>query len=159
MTATKTERLSNGDNVGTDIYSPQNSERPDQPPPEKLGQIDQAASAFEGEIREFVRRDIGFWRRQQRSNETEPTQAESAAGNLSTLLHRVAGASTEEIERVIAELQGVRDMLHNEGERISREVTRYASLNHTAMAAMKIIGDSLVQWKNTPNKSSPPAAT
>jgi hypothetical protein len=158
MTAIKTERPGDGDNAGPDIYSPQNSDRSDQRPPEKLGQIDAAASAFEGEIREFVRRDAGFWRRQQRSNETEPTQAESAAGNLNTLIHRVAGASTEEIERVIVELQGVRDMLRNEGERISQEVARYASLNHTAITAMKVIGDSLAQWKNAPNKSRPSTA-
>jgi hypothetical protein len=57
----------------------------------------------------------------------------------------------EEIDRVILELQGVRDMLRNEGERVSREIAGYASLNHAAMTAMKVIGDSLKQWKEGPD--------
>jgi hypothetical protein len=57
----------------------------------------------------------------------------------------------EEIDRVILELQGVRNMLHNEGERVSREIAGYASLSRSAMTAMKVIGDSLKQWKDDPN--------
>ena len=56
----------------------------------------------------------------------------------------------EEIDRVILELQGVRDMLRSEGERVSREIAGYASLSHASMTAMKVIGDSLKQWKNAP---------
>ena len=59
----------------------------------------------------------------------------------------------EEIDRVILELQGVRDMLRNEGERVGREIASYASLSQAAMTAMKVIGDSLTQWKNTPQNS------
>jgi len=44
-------------------------------------------------------------------------------------------------------------MLRNEGERVSREIAGYASLSHAAMTAMKVIGDSLMQWKNAPNSS------
>jgi hypothetical protein len=38
-------------------------------------------------------------------------------------------------------------MLRNEGQRVQREVSGYASLSQAAMTSMKIIGDSLVQWK------------
>jgi hypothetical protein len=48
----------------------------------------------------------------------------------------------------MTELSAVRDMLRNEGERVQREVSGYASLSQTAMTSMKIIGDSLVQWKS-----------
>jgi hypothetical protein len=54
----------------------------------------------------------------------------------------------EEIDRVILELQAVREMLRSEGERVGREIAGYASLSHAAMTAMKVIGDSLTQWKN-----------
>jgi hypothetical protein len=60
----------------------------------------------------------------------------------------------EEIDRVILELQGVRDMLRNEGDRVSREIAGYASLSHAAMTAMKVIGDSLTHWKSAPPKNS-----
>ena len=118
--------------------------------PEKLSDVDQAAAtAFEGEIREFVRRDVSFFRPQR--NEAEPA-ADPVADNLNALIRRVSGASMEEIDRVILELQSVRDMLRKEGERVSHEIASYASLSHAAMTAMTVIADSLVQWKSSPNK-------
>lgn len=112
--------------------------------PDKLEEIEQAA-AFEGEVREFVRRDVAFLHRQR--NVVEQA-GEPAANHLNSLIKRVSGASMEEIDRVILELQGVREMLRSEGERVSREITGYASLNHAAMTAMKVIGDRLKQWKH-----------
>ena len=116
--------------------------------PEKLGNISEAAAnAFEGEIREFVRRDVAPRRP---ATAAEGTAHEPVADNLNALIRRVSGASMEEIDRVIAELQTVRDMLRHEGERVSREVAGYASLSHAAMTAMKVIGDSVTQWKSAP---------
>ena len=115
--------------------------------PDRLRDVDQAAAAAEGEIREFVRRDVAFLRRHR---EAEPA-ADAVADNLNALIRRVSGASMEEIDRVILELQSVRDMLRGEGERVSREIAGYASLSHTAMTAMKVIGDSLTQWKSAPD--------
>lgn len=123
--------------------------RPDKREVQRLGDVDEAAaSAFEGEIREFVRRDVAHLRRPPTALEAAP---EPVADNLNSLIRRVSGASMEEIDRVILELQGVRDMLRHEGERVSREVAGYASLSHAAMTAMKVIGDSLKQWKEAPS--------
>jgi hypothetical protein len=124
---------------GPEIYAPNRK------PVEKLSDADQAAATFEGEIREFVRRDVAFLRRQRPETET---QSEPLSDNLNGLIRRVSGASMEEIDRVILELQGVREMLRSEGERVGREIAGYASLSHAAMTAMKVIGDSLTQWKN-----------
>lgn len=111
--------------------------------PERLGEIDQVAAAeFEGEIREFVRRDVSFWRRQRQ----EPA-AEAVVESVNSLIQRVSGASVEEIERVIGELQNVRDVLRAEGERVQREIAGYANLSQQAMASMKIISESLSRWK------------
>src|SRR5512139_249431 len=74
-------------------------------------------SKLEGDIRAFVRRDTASLRRTQ-PNETD-VSAEPSVENLDALIRRVAGTSTEEIDRVILELQGVRDMLRGEGERVS----------------------------------------
>jgi len=129
---------------GPEIYAPNRK------PVEKLSDADQAAAAFEGEIREFVRRDVAFLRRQKPETET---QSEPVSDNLNGLIRRVSGASMEEIDRVILELQGVREMLRSEGERVGREIAGYASLSHAAMTAMKVIGDSLTQWKNASRNS------
>ncbi|MGI8525503.1 MAG: hypothetical protein ACR2K5_04890 [Pseudolabrys sp.] len=102
--------------------------------------------AFEGQIREFVRRDVAQFRRAPRTQPPMPADdASDTTNNFNTLIWRVSGASMEEIDRVILELQSVRDMLRQEGERVTREVSGFASLNH---AAMKVIADSLAQWKN-----------
>ncbi|HEX3710890.1 MAG TPA: hypothetical protein VHV56_13515 [Pseudolabrys sp.] len=146
MTAIRPERLGATRNppekTGPETFAPTRRA------PDKLGDIDQAvATAVEGEIREFVRRDVAFVRRQR--SEVEPA-GEPISESLNSLIRRVSGASMDEIDRVILELQGVRDMLRSEGERVSREIAGYASLNHAAMTAMTVIADSLEQWKQAP---------
>jgi hypothetical protein len=133
---------------GSEKFAP-----PDRRPPEKLIDVDQAAgNAFEGEIREFVRRDVSVLHRQR--SEVDAAN-DPAAENPNALIQRVAADSMEEIDRVIRELESVRAMLRNEGERVSREVAGYASLNHASMTAMKVIGDSIKQWKDGADKSGP----
>ena len=125
--------------------------------PEKYAPPDRRlANTVEGEIREFVRRDVSVQHRQR----SEANAANSpAAENLNALIQRVAGDSMEEIDRVIRELESVREMLRNEGERVSREVAGYASLSHAATTAMKVIADSVKQWKDAPDKSGPRSAS
>jgi hypothetical protein len=109
-------------------------------------QADAAATAaveqVEGEIRAFVRRDLSVFRRRQQEG------GDAAVDNISSVIERVSSASVAEIERVIGELANVRDMLRGEGERVQREISGYASISQAAMTSMKIIGDSLVQWKS-----------
>src|SRR5450631_4473775 len=125
----------------------------DRRPPEKLNNIDQAtANAVEGEIREFVRRDVSFLH--PRRSEVDAANGPPAE-NLNALIKRVAGDSMDEIDRVIRELESVRDMLRNEGERVSRAVAGYASLSYAAATAMKVIADSIHQWKDASDKSGP----
>jgi hypothetical protein len=131
---------------GPEKYAP-----PDRRAPDKLSNGDQAtANAVEGEIREFVRRDISFPRRQR--SEVDAAHG-PAPENLNALIQRVAGDSMDEIDRVIRELESVRDMMRNEGERVSRELAGYASLSHSATTAMRVIADSIKQWKGTQDKS------
>jgi hypothetical protein len=60
-----------------------------------------------------------------------------------------------EIDQIIRELESVREMMRNEGARVSREIAGYASLSHAAVTAMKVIADSIHQWKDPPDKSGP----
>jgi hypothetical protein len=117
---------------------------------ERPAETEQAAAAataaveqVEGEIRAFVRRDLSLFRRQQAES-----GGDAAVDNIGSVIDRVSRASVGEIERVMAELANLRDMLRSEGERVQREISSYASLSQTAMTSMKIIGDSLVQWKS-----------
>jgi hypothetical protein len=113
---------------------------------ERAGEIDQSMAAeLEGEVREFIRRDISFWRR------PRPDAHGEAVDNLSSVLQRVASLSIEEIERVINELENVRNVLREEADRVQREVINYANLSQAAMSSMKIIADSLAQWRPVPH--------
>jgi len=158
MMAMKPERAGGPDAApeaqGPDKPVPASERRP----VEKLGAIsDAAANAFEGEIREFVRRDVAAAPRRPREEAPASDAPPPITDNLNGLIRRVSGASMEEIDRTIAELQSVREMLRREGERVSREVAGYASLSHAAMTAMKVIGESVQQWKSAPrNDQRPP---
>ena len=104
-------------------------------------------TAVEGEIRDFVRRDVAAMRRSRQ----EPTEVN--ADHFSSLIERVAGTSVKEIDHLIAELSAVRSFLLAEGERVQRELTNYAQATQAALASVKIITDSMGQWKNS---SGPP---
>ena len=122
---------------------------------ERTAEADQAAATaaveqVEGEIRAFVRRDLSVFRRKQQQEGSE-----AAVENITSVIDRVSGASVNEIERVMSELATVRDMLRSEGERVQREISGYASLSQAAMTSMKIIGDSLVQWKSQAPQAAP----
>ena len=109
----------------------------------KTVDLDQPAreAGVEGEIREFVRRDGQALRRAPESD------SELVAHNISTLLQRVAGTSVQEVDRLIAELQTLRELLQQEGARVQREITEYAHLSQSAMQSTKIIAESLSHWK------------
>jgi len=106
-----------------------------------------ATSAVEGEIRDVVRRDLNAMRRR-----SDP--AEVNADHFNSLIGRVAGTSVKEIDNLITELQAVRNFLMAEGERVQRELTNYAQATQAALSSVKIITESMGQWKNSAGASS-----
>ena len=65
--------------------------------------------------------------------------------NLTKLIGRVAGTSTGQVERVVLQLQSIKDLLHSEGERVNREIAGYVKLNDHATSAMQAISAALKQ--------------
>ena len=100
----------------------------------------------EGEIPEFVRREVVTSPGRQPENESE-----LVANNLNSLLQRVTGTSVQEIDKLITELQTLRDTLQSEAARVQREIVEYASLSQAALQSTKIIAESLTQWKKVPD--------
>jgi hypothetical protein len=94
----------------------------------------------EGEIREFVRRDIPGLRRN--------SDSDLVANNINSLLQRVAGTSVQEIDRLIADLQGLRETLSTEGARVQREIAQYAALSQAAMQSTKVFAESVTRWNS-----------
>jgi hypothetical protein len=114
-----------------------------------------AVSEVEAGIREFVRNDIAYLRRPAvASPETAPQappalepSAEATVSNVNSLIQRVAGTSLGEIEKLIAELESLRELLHAEGQRVQREISGYAQLSQAAMKSTRMIADNVSQWK------------
>ena len=108
-----------------------------------------AVSEVEAGIRDFVRNDIAYLRRPVASPETAPTDTNTDAtvSNVNSLIQRVAGTSLAEIEKLIGELESLRDLLHAEGQRVQREISGYAQISQAAMKSTRMIADNVSQWK------------
>jgi ElaB/YqjD/DUF883 family membrane-anchored ribosome-binding protein len=97
----------------------------------------------EAEIREFVRRDVV----------TNPgprldSDSHQVASNINAVLQGATTTSVQEIEKLISELQALRDTLHSEAARVQREIAQYSNLTQAALQSTKTIAESLEQWRN-----------
>ena len=100
----------------------------------------------EGEIREFVRRDVVINPGRQPDNESQ-----LVANDINSVLQRATATSVQEIDKLITELQAVRDMLHREAARVQREIVQYSTLTQAALQSTKTIAESLEQWRTAPD--------
>lgn len=108
----------------------------------KLAETSEAAADFEGELREIIRgRDVTFLR----APMAKPMGGD--ANNLSSLIQRVAGTSTAEIDNLIRELQDMREFLLSEGERVQREIAGYARVSQEARTEMETLGNRIAEWR------------
>jgi hypothetical protein len=105
----------------------------------------------EGEIREFVRRDVVTNRERRPENESEPV-----VSSINSVLQRATTTSVQEIDTLITELQSLRDMLHSEGARVQHEIVQYSTLTRAALQSTKIIAESLTPLKKAPDSPTLP---
>jgi hypothetical protein len=110
-----------------------------------------AETEVEAEIREFVRRDVVTNRERQPENESE-----IVANSINSVLQRATTTSVQEIDRLITEMQTLRDSLHSEATRVQGEVFQYATLTQAALHSTKIIAESLAQLKKAPDAPALP---
>jgi hypothetical protein len=105
-----------------------------------------AETEVEGEIREFVRRDVV-------TNLGRPPENESemVASSINSVLQRATATSVQEIDRLITEMRKLRDTLHSEATRVQGEVFQYATLTQATLQSTKIIAESLTQLKRAPD--------
>ena len=97
---------------------------------------------WEDELYDSVRREVATLRR------APDKESEVVANNLGAILQRVAGSSLQEIDRLVSELQSIRDLLETEGARVQREIAEYAHVSQSSLESTKIIAESLARWKN-----------
>ena len=68
---------------------------------------------------------------------------DATTNSLSSLLRRVSGNSTREIDTLIGNLRDLREKLRSDGDRIHREIVEYAALSQQVMQLSKIISESV----------------
>jgi len=125
----------------------------------------------EGEIRDLLRKEFATARVMLPIATRLPPQPaegdDQGVGQANSLVQRVAGASVLEIEKLVAELHGLRDFLRSEADRVQCAMTAYVHLSDAAMKSTRIIADSVSQWKqpaggtglSAAQQHTPPAET
>ena len=102
------------------------------------------SSDLEGQIGEVIRRDVVAARKTQ-----EEGGSENGLVSANALLRQLAGTTFKEIDRLIDELQGMRDLLQGEGQRVQREIVKYAQLSQAAMKSTKVIAEGMTQLQTS----------
>ena len=82
--------------------------------------------------------------------QTENSNVEMAANNLATLLDRVSGVSTREIDNLIGELRVLREKLETDRDRIQDDVAEYAELSQAVMRLTANISDNVDSLPSAP---------
>jgi hypothetical protein len=81
------------------------------------------------------------------SNSSADAAPEIGSDNVSSLIQNLASPSIDELEKIIGDLQQARTYLKSESERIERETVGYTELSQTAMESVRIIAETVGEWR------------
>ena len=99
---------------------------------------------LEGSIRELVRRESSAIRQ-------AGDNSEQAARELASLVQRISGGSTREVDHLINGLTNLRQKLDDEAMRIRSDIIEFASLSQSVMQLTKIVSDGVTQVAKVPD--------
>jgi hypothetical protein len=105
------------------------------------------STEIDGSLERDIARNVNTAFRQ-----VENGSDETSFSDLGTLLHRVAEASTREVEVLIDHLHGLLNKLQGDGDRIQSDIERYAELNQGVTQLAAIISDSVNKIPGAPSK-------
>ena len=84
---------------------------------------------------------------------TMTTENKGAVGDFSGQILQISGRSVQEIDHLIEGLQGVREKLDNDGDRLQREIEKYAGFSETVIQLTKIVADGMTHVKRASAES------
>jgi ABC-type transporter Mla subunit MlaD len=99
---------------------------------------------LEGSIRELVRRESSAIRQ-------AGDNSEQAARELASLVQRISGGSTREVDHLINGLTNLRQKLDDAATRIQSDIIEFASLSQSVMQLTKIVSDGVTQVAKVPD--------
>jgi hypothetical protein len=80
---------------------------------------------------------------------TQPANlAPDLGAELATLVSKIACGSIATFEKLLCEIQEAKKYLQSEEERIQREAANYANLAQNASASVKLISDTVREWRD-----------
>jgi hypothetical protein len=92
----------------------------------------------ESEFRELVRR--------QGIRKLPAESGNGGVNDVNSLTQSISGPAVLEIEKLITQLQDMRDHLTYERQRVERAITEYAQMSEAATQSTKIIAENLAKW-------------
>ena len=98
------------------------------------------ASAIELDMRDLLRA-----KKARLSNESKETR-----DDFPSLVSQISGQSVHEIDHLITGLQGVREKLGNDGDRLHREIVQYTAFSQSIIELTKIVSDGMTIVNKAP---------
>ena len=104
------------------------------------------AADFERDLRErLLRKKSG---KAEKTIEVRAT--EEASVELASFVSQISAQSVQEVDHLIAGLQGVRKKLDDTGDRIQRDIGQYAAYSQAVIELTKIVSDGMVSIAKPP---------
>ncbi len=110
-------------------------------------------AAFEVDMRNLLRGN--------KANGSAELSSEGEERNveLASMISQISFQSIQEIDHLISGLQGIRNKLDDDGDRIQREIGQYVSFSQSIVDLTKIVSESMTAIKTTaPEVIEPPKA-
>ena len=93
----------------------------------------QTVAAIELDMRDILRS------RKARQSDT----VQGPPKDLASLVSQISGRSVHEIDHLVAGLQGVREKLNNDGDRLHRQIEQHVSFSQSIVQLSEIISDGM----------------
>ena len=91
------------------------------------------AAAFEIDMRDLLRA----------KNARLSDERKETGSDYSSLVSQISGRSVHEIDHLIEGLQGLREKLNNDGDRLYRQIGQYGAFSQSIIELMKIVSDGM----------------
>jgi hypothetical protein len=91
-----------------------------------------APTAFEIDMRDLLR-----------TKKATSSDVKQTSNDYSTLVSQISGQSIYEIDHLIAGLQGVREKLNRDGDRLHNEIAQHTAFSQSIIQLTDIVSDSL----------------
>ena len=92
-----------------------------------------------------------------RAKRSRPSDASNEAGNdYSSLVSQISGRSVHDIDHLIEGLQGVREKLNNDGDRLHREIVQHAAFSQSIIQLTEIVSDGVASVNRAAAAASAP---